>query len=651
MRVFKAVSVFAIFVAILLVFPLTVPAARGGSGDGAILAARDAYLAGDRAALERSTEKVTGHMLEAYVIFWRLRLGLEEADPTEVQGFLNRYSGTVLAEQLRGDWLRLLGKRGQWELFQEVYPSLAKDDSDIAFYALLARWRQRGDSVFPEIKPFWNAARALPESGAPFIDAMLQSGYLTPQDVRKRFRLLIQANLITAAKQTAERLPEYQDLQAEQIDDVVKAPARFLERDALDLNTAAGRELAIAAMARLVQSDFQSAVSLWTGKLQERFPREDKKYVWALIATQGARRNLPETADWFAKAGDMPLSDEQLAWRTRNALRQKNWSEVRSTIERMSPVARNESVWIYWLGRALSALGAREDGQTLLCRIAGEHDFYGQLAAEELGMPLQIPPKAASPTREELAAVRALPGLQRALALYRIGLRTEASREWVWTVRTMDDRRLLAAAELARCNKIWDCAINTADRTVFAHDFSMRYLTPYHDVLSRQARARQIEEPWIFGLVRQESRFIADAKSQAGASGLMQLLPSTANWVARKIGMKGFHPSRVNRPEVNAALGAFYLRYVLDGLGESPVLAAAAYNAGPGRARRWCDAKPLEGAIYIETIPYAETRQYVKKVMTNTVYYAALLGGEQRSLKSRLGTIAGAMSLKDEAAE
>ena len=115
--------------------------------------------------------------------------------------------------------------------------------------------------------------------------------------------------------------------------------------------------------------------------------------------------------------------------------------------------------------------------------------------------------------------------------------------------------------------------------------------------------------------------------------------------------MKGFHPSRVNRPEVNAALGAFYLRYVLDGLGESPVLAAAAYNAGPGRARRWCDAKPLEGAIYIETIPYAETRQYVKKVMTNTVYYAALLGGEQRSLKSRLGTIAGAMSLKDEAAE
>jgi len=369
--------------------------------------------------------------------------------------------------------------------------------------------------------------------------------------------------------------------------------------------------------------------------------------VWAMLATHAARRHLPEALDWFGKAGEMPLSDEQLAWRTRIALRQENWPEVKSAIERMSPSERHEPVWIYWLGRALCALGAREDGRTLLGRIAGEHHFYGRLAAEELEMTLLIPPKAAPPTREEIAEVAARAGIQRSLALYRLGLQTEAAAEWRWTIRTMNDRTLLAAADLAKRNGIWDRAINTADRTVAEHDFTLRYPAPYSIVLSKQARVRKLDEPLLFGLVRQESRFIADARSSAGAAGLMQLLPSTARLVAKKIGMKDFRPSRLGRPEVNAALGAFYLRQVLDGFGGNAVLAAAAYNAGPGRARRWCDAKPLEGAIYIETIPFAETRQYVKKVMANAVYYAALSGGEQRSLKFRLGTIGGVAAMKN----
>jgi soluble lytic murein transglycosylase len=370
-----------------------------------------------------------------------------------------------------------------------------------------------------------------------------------------------------------------------------------------------------------------------------------------MLATHAARRHLPEALDWFGKAGEMPLSDEQLAWRARIALRQENWPEVKSAIERMSPSESHEPVWIYWLGRSLCALGAQEDGRTLLGRIAGEHHFYGRLAAEELEIPLEIPPKAAPPTRKEIAEVAARAGMQRALALYRLGLRTEAVAEWLWTIRTMDDRALLAAAELAKRNGIWDRAINTADRTVAEHDFTLRYPAPYSKVLSKQARVRKLDEPLLFGLVRQESRFIADARSSAGAVGLMQLLPSTARLVAKKIGMKGFHPSRLGRPEVNAALGAFYLRQVLDEFGGNAALAAAAYNGGPGRARRWCDAKPLEGAIYVETIPFAETRQYVKKVMTNAVYYAALSGGEQRSLKSRLGTIGGVTAMKNGADE
>ena len=649
--IFPAASVRAIFAAILVALPAAVFAAGGSSQDKAVLAARDAFVSGDGFKLAGYVGKIRGHALESYLASWRLRLRLEEAAPNELRDFLARNEGTVLAEQMRRDWLRVLGKNGQWELFREEYPLLVKADPDVACYALQERWRRQDASVFAEIRSLWKSPQALPSGCAPVVDAMLQSGDLTSRDLRDRFRLLVQAGLPAEARRIAERMPADQTSAAVQIDDAAGAPAGFLERSDAGLKTAAGRELAIVALTGLARNDPQQAFRCWDGRLKEAFPPEDRQYVWAMLATYAARRHLPEALDWFGKAGGMSLSDEQLAWYARIALRQENWQEVKGAIGRMSPPERREPVWTYWLGRSLCALGAREEGRTLLGRIAGEHHFYGRLAAEELGMPLEIPPKAAPPTPEELAGVASLDCMRRALALYRIGLRTEAVAEWLWTVRTMDDRMLLAAAELARRNGIWDRAINTADRTVAAHDFTLRYPAPYGDVLLKQARVRKLDEPLVFGLVRQESRFIADAKSSAGAAGLMQLLPSTARLVARKIGMKDFRTSRLGRPEVNAALGAFYLRQVLDGFGGNAVLAAAAYNAGPGRAGRWRDAKPLEGAIYVETIPFAETRQYVKKVMANAVYYAALLGGEQRSLKSRLGTIGGVTAMKDGADE
>ena len=639
MRVSGKAPVCTLFAAILVVLPMTVFAGGGTSQDKELVAARDAFIADDRVKLARHAENIRGHALDMYVGFWRLRLQLEEADPAELSDFLARNAGTVLAEQLRRDWLRVLGKTGQWELFRKEQSALVKDDPDVACYALQERWIRQDASAHAEVKSFWRAQRALPEGCVPLVDAMLQSGELTQKDLRDRFRLLVQASLVSESKWVAERLSAEYTHFARQIDSIAKAPARFLEKSGADMKTAAGRELMIFALTRLAQMDLQSAVRHWSGGLREGLPPGDRHYVWTMLAALGARRSLPEAVDWFRQAGEVALSDEQLAWRARSALRQENWPEVKIAIERMSPSARSESTWIYWLGRSFRALGAEEDGKALFSRIAGGDHFYGQLAADELEMPLQIPPQAAPPTQDELADVSALTGLKRALILYRLGLRTEAAAEWVWTVRAMGDRELLAAAELAHRNGIWDRAINTADKTVAAHNFALRYPTHYRDVLSKQAQIRKLDEPLVFGLVRQESRFLADARSPAGAAGLMQLLPATARWVARKIGMKSFRPSRVNRPDVNAALGAFYLKHVLDGFNGNPVLAAAAYNAGPGRARRWCDTRPIEGAIYIETIPFTETRQYVKKVMANTVYYAAVMGGEQRTLKSRLGII------------
>jgi soluble lytic murein transglycosylase len=264
-----------------------------------------------------------------------------------------------------------------------------------------------------------------------------------------------------------------------------------------------------------------------------------------------------------------------------------------------------------------------------------------ELATEELGDAVAVPVRTQMPTTADLEEAAKTPGLVRALALYRLDLRGDGLREWNWTVRGMDDRQLLAAAELARRYEIWDRAINTAERTQSSHDFSLRFLAPYRDSFAGGAKAQGLDEAWVLGLVRQESRFMVGARSPVGASGLMQLMPATAKWMAKKIGMTDYSHARVTDPDVNIALGTGYLRYVLDELDGSPVLAAAAYNAGPGRARRWQDAKPLEGAIYAESIPFNETRDYVKKVMANAWFYRHRLTGQPASLRQLMGTVPG----------
>jgi soluble lytic murein transglycosylase len=298
-----------------------------------------------------------------------------------------------------------------------------------------------------------------------------------------------------------------------------------------------------------------------------------------------------------------------------------------------------DSAWRYWKARALKSLGRQEEAEALFKSLAPEFNFYGQLATEELGGKITVPETAFRPNEEDVRVVGERPGIRRALALIRLGLRTEGVREWLWAIRDFDDRRLLAAAELARRHEIYDRAINTAERTSALHDFELRYLAPFRDILRARAAELGLDEAWVYGLIRQESRFIVDARSRAGASGLMQLMPATARWVARKMGLRDWRWSQVTEVDTNVNLGTYYLRHVLDSLDGHPVLASAAYNAGPGRARNWRPATAIEGAVYAETIPFNETRDYVKKVMSNTVYYAHSFSRELQSLKQRLGII------------
>jgi soluble lytic murein transglycosylase len=624
------------FLTIALAFAAAARAAP--RSDENFLKAYDAYRAGDPVKLSRLAAQLKGSALEPYLDYWQLRLGLEDAGAPEVRGFFAKYPQSFVAEQLRADWLKELGRRADWPGFDAERIALSGgEDLELRCYALQSRLARHEAAAYEEARAAWKEPRELPASCTAIAEGMLAGGGLGSAQIWERVRALFENGQLTAAKKTLAYLPAAEAPNERLLAQAATAPQKLLARPPRDLDHRGTREMVLFAVARLARGDAGAAAEVLEGELGKRLPAKDLKYAWSRVAYAGARQHLPEALDWYGLAGDAELNDEQLAWKARAALRAGQWQALRDAIDPMSAAGRQDPAWTYWYARALGDLGRAEGAHAYFLRIAGQPSFYGVLAAEELGYTVTVPEPFHAPDEGEVAAAGSNPGLARALELYRLGLRAEATREWMFTIRDMPDAQLLAAAELARRAGVFDRAISTADRTAQVHNFKFRYLAPFREVFREYAQAFDLEESWLLGLVRQESRFIPDAKSSAGARGLMQLMPATARWVARRIGIS-YSPARVQEVQTNIALGTRYLKYVLDDVG-SPVLASAAYNAGPSRARRWRDAKPLEGAVYAETIPFNETRDYVKKVMANTVFYAALLEGKYVPLKQRLGIV------------
>ncbi|NJD35774.1 MAG: lytic transglycosylase domain-containing protein [Betaproteobacteria bacterium] len=602
-------------------------------GDAAFLLARDAYRNGEPVRLGRQLVLLEGHPLQAWAEYWSLRMRLDDSDASGVADYLNRHAGSYLAEKLRGDWLRVLGKQKDWESFTRELPALVLPDAEIRCYAA-----QQANTL-ETVRPMWTSGQDLPQSCEALVDRLVAAGGLTVEEVWQRVRRFFEAKRVGAARSAAAYLPASEGFDGRGLESIAQAPARYLEK--LPAGFAAkrgGREVALFAVQRLARADPQDAAKRF-GRIESRLSDEERAYAWGQIAWQAAQRHLPEALGWYEKAAATALSEEQMAWRARAALRVNDWNTVQRAIAAMPPTLAAQPDWTYWQARALAASGRADEARALYLKIGGQPNFYGNLADEELGRVVEVPPRAAPPSAEELAVVAAHPGFQRALALMRVDMRIEGVREWVWSLRGMDDRALLAAAEFARRNEIWDRAINTADRTLAQHNYSLRYIAPFSDRVRPKADELALDNGWVYGLMRQESRFVSNAKSAVGAKGLMQLMPATAKWVAQKIKLSSFHPDRVTEMDMNVTLGTNYMKMVLASLDNHPVLASAAYNAGPGRARKWRADQPLEGAIYAETIPFSETRDYVKKVMSNAVYYNTLFAGRPQSLKAALGTI------------
>ncbi|MDZ7937994.1 MAG: transglycosylase SLT domain-containing protein [Rhodoferax sp.] len=617
--------------------------------DDTLLEMSQAYKQRDRKRLSALLPQVRNHPLEPWAAYWELSARMGEASTSEIQDFLSRYAGTYQEDRLRVEWLQQLGKQRDWNTFaREWSPYRMQDDRAIQCYRLLADYNLHGANVSDQVRDAWLSTKDADDACAAAAAQLLGDKKLPNQAAWIRARLGMENDRLRVVTQAVGLL---NDDWNKTVNTVYQQPAKYLN-DKLTALRPQTRELVSLALVRLAYLDpADAAQEVDKLRWKAQLTTEERSWIWGVIGKRAAQRLSNDAPDYFSKGKFSQMHEDHLAWATRAALRAGRWNQVADAIAAMPEAQRNDPAWQYWRARAQIQLSNNEveraQGVRGLQALAGIQGFYQMLALEDLGQKITLPARPLPLTADEKELANTNAGLSRGLYAIKLGLRSDGVREWNYTTNLhspggMDDRSLLAAASLACQAEVWDRCINTSERTRTAIDLEQRFPMPFKTAVLARTKAIGLEASYVYGLIRQESRFIMDAKSSVGASGLMQVMPATARWTAKKIGLTDFQSHQITDRDTNIAIGTGYLKLVLDSFEGSMPMAAAAYNAGPGRPRNWrgqTGAPTLEAAIWAENVPFSETRDYVKKVLANTTLYAALITGQPQSLKARLGTV------------
>lgn len=574
----------------------------------------------------RTPVENAGKVMNDYQQYQPTLDALRNDNDSAAMSFLNQQPhDSALAEKVRNQWLKSLGKRGQWERFNAEYAKLDKNgaEQETQCFAHVSGVQKNPQLVQDLIKEHGK----LPLGCNTMLQSAASSGAVNQKQVWERVRGLLSNNQTTDARNLANAIG--QPLPAS-LGSYSGSGAAAQESLLYSVTNANARK----------SNDIGSRISAISGSLTA----EQAGFAYGAAGeTHAKSQNFGVALQLFNQADKAQLDTEQWEWYVRSALRFSRWQDVNNIIAAMPSNMQSKEDWQYWRGRALAATGQQGQAQGLYQKASKSgRNFYALMATEALGgkVNTQSNVKRASEAEQLRASqdgkiARAMTLFQSSVSANDRTMRGVAQQQWRYAVRDLNEPSLLAAAAMAQKQGFNEMAIYAADRTNNLIDYNIRYMSPYRDITSRYAAQVGIDPAWAYGLIRQESRFMIGARSHVGASGLMQLMPATAREVERKIGSSSVGLDDI---EHNIKLGTWYLADVRNSSG-SETMATAGYNAGPGRARQWRANTPLEGAIYAETIPFNETRDYVKKVMANATYYASLFNEPKQSLTQRIGTV------------
>lgn len=559
-------------------------------------------------------------VLADYSLYQSALTAAKQDDDILPAQFLNQAGESAMAEDVRNEWLKSLGKRSQWAQFNQQYAKLdqAGRAQEVQCYAELNSGNHT--ALAAELVKEINR---LPQGCNRLIEAAAASGRLNQKDAWRRVRGLISNNQLTDARNLAAALG---------------SPFEGGGQGAQEYSL-------ISVIGNTAKKSTASAYTLES--MQGSLSREQIGFAWGVLGhMQAQSQNMATALSYFSRADRSQLSNEQFEWYARAALRLQRWNDLTDIITAMPAKLQNDPTWQYWLARSYAAQGNRGQAEPLYEKAAASgRNFYAVMAGEELGRRVSTRNNVGEASKSDVKHLAKDGAIDRALTLFKASqssgdwkMRRQSQAEWRYATRGADEDLLLTAAQLAYDNQFYEMAINSAERTNTKLNYNLRYISPFKDTTVRYANQAGVDPAWVYGLIRQESRFMLGAQSSVGAQGLMQVMPATAREIAAKIGMSS---SELYTMDGNIRMGTWYMADAKRRLQNNEVMATAGYNAGPGRARNWQAATPLEGAIYAETIPFTETRDYVKKVMTNATFYASLFNEPQTSLKQRMGVVPG----------
>ncbi len=586
-----------------------------------------ASKANDSARAANLADQLSDYPIPSYVSYYRLKPQLYNSDGSgnvnapddEIKSFLSANDGQAIADRLRNDYLYVLAARRDWTHFNQQYSQFAlKDDVAIKCYDQMGQL-DNGTSTATVVS---NTKKILIDSKAANAKACQQ---------------LVQQ--IASRGAAEEDINYFAALSAYNSASQGQAIAAYSRQ-----SSGAARMSSLISQAG---NDSSASVGGAASAAAGGMSAQQGALTQAYVGYAQARRAASDASSYFnnayAQYKQLQLPDDILGWQARAGMRAGDWALVGNAIDKMSDTERNTSIWLYWRGRAYSE--QNQDTQAALfyeqaAAYKGGFDFYGLMAREALGQTITLPAKT-NPTEADVAAMSKTPGFAQARKFYAMDMTFEGNREWNFPLRQLNDSQLIAAAEYGRRVGLLDRMINTSDRTSSVYNFQQRYPTPYLSIMENRAEQAGIPAAWGYGIIRQESRFVTLAKSSANANGLMQIIPSTARLVARSLGLNNFTLDQLGDIDTNVQLGTAYLAQTRDRLDGSLPLASAGYNAGPGRPPQWKNTltRSVDGAIFAETIPIAETRGYVKNVMANTIIYHLVMKQRAPKLKDLMGTV------------
>lgn len=604
------------------------------------LAALEALKAGQQGRFKTLFNRLDGYILRGYLEYEFLKNRVPSTPAAEIHRFLTENSQAPISDYIRQKWLHALANRGDWSTFLKEYQDVGDPELQCLHLAHRLKTSEQQAALMLEAEQLWLTGKQLPRVCDRVFSAWKNAGHMTADKVWARIRLAMEARNLRLASELARQLEPAERVWVKRWEAMHRDPVRELHNIAYPVETPVARMVVKHGVVRLAYRDPEEAMIQWhllKGKYQ--FFGEDDNYVMRHIGILAAQDQLPQALVWLSEVSADPKDESLHLWRVKAALRAGQWETAKRFIAGLSEEQQRDSRWRYWSARILEATGNKSAARSLYQGLARDRSYYGFLAADRIDTDYSMQHVGIGASPEEISAMLARPGIQMAQELYQMGQVTDARRQWTWTMRHMNNRDLAVAAVIAQQWGWHDRAILTLAKSDHQDDLELRFPLLYREFIEANASEAGIDPSWVYGVVRQESAFVVDARSSAGALGLMQLMPSTGRLTGRKLNI----PIRNNRAllnvENNLRLGASYLKEVLGRNNGNQVLATASYNAGPNRVSSWLPERDMDADIWIELIPFSETRDYVKNVMSYTTVYDHRLGSRPARLKNRMTEI------------